>query len=131
MKVPYYVAPVLLFACVAARADTVDERLQQYRSQGGAEFSTTAGRAMWVKEFPNPKGGDARSCASCHTNDLTAKGKHVETGKVIEPMKPSVNPKRLTDAKQIEKWFTRNCKWVLGRECTPSEKGSFLLYIRS
>ena len=36
-----------------------------------------------------------------------------------------------TDPEHIEKWFTRNCKWTLGRECTPQEKGDFLLMIRS
>jgi hypothetical protein len=130
MKVMRYFVPVLLFVGAAAHADTVNERLKEYQSLGGKDFSASAGQAMWTRKIPDPKGGEARSCASCHMTDLTAKGKHVETGKVIEPMNPGVNPKRLTDAKQIEKWLKRNCKWVLGRECTPSEKGSFLLFIR-
>ena len=54
-----------------------------------------------------------------------------KTGKVIDPMAPSVNPKRFTDAKEIEKWFKRNCTWTVGRECTPQEKGDFLSYLRT
>ena len=53
------------------------------------------------------------------------------TGKAIEPLAPSANPKRLTDPEHIEKWFLRNCKWTLGRECTPQEKGDFLVMIRA
>ena len=44
-------------------------------------------------------------------------------------MAPSVNPKRLTDRSKIEKWFKRNCKWTLGRECTPQEKGDILTFL--
>lgn len=46
-------------------------------------------------------------------------------------MSPAVNPKRLSDPKKIEKWFLRNCKWTLGRECTPQEKGDYLTYLRN
>ena len=56
---------------------------------------------------------------------------HVCTGKSIELMAPSVNPKRLTDSRLIEKWFKRNCKWTLGRECTPQEKGDLLVYLQT
>ena len=66
-----------------------------------------------------------------HSADLTSTGKHVRTGKKIKPLAPSVNPKRLTDTKKIEKWFKRNCKWTLGRECTPQEKGNVLAFIKS
>ncbi|MCW8907187.1 MAG: DUF1924 domain-containing protein, partial [Sedimenticola sp.] len=52
-------------------------------------------------------------------------------GKAIEPMAPTVNPKRLTEVKQIKKWFVRNCKWTLGRECTAQEKGDFLAYLKN
>jgi hypothetical protein len=79
----------------------------------------------------NAKSGTARSCASCHTRQLQQTGKHVRTGKTIEPMAPSVNPERLTDRKHVEKWLKRNCKWVLGRECTPQEKGNYLSYLQS
>ncbi|TBR21868.1 MAG: DUF1924 domain-containing protein, partial [Candidatus Nitrosotenuis sp.] len=33
------------------------------------------------------------------------------------------------DPKFVEKWFKRNCKETLERECTPQEKGDFLAYL--
>jgi len=50
---------------------------------------------------------------------------------VIDPMALSVNPERYTDPDKIEKWFLRNCKWTLGRECTAQEKGDVLTYLGS
>jgi len=121
---------VLLCASGVAGADVVDDRLSEYKAQGAGGFSAAAGQALWTKPFQDAKTGESRRCATCHTGNLREAGKHAETGKRIEPMKPAVNPKRLTDARQVEKWFLRNCKWTLGRECTPQEKGDFLLFIR-
>jgi hypothetical protein len=50
---------------------------------------------------------------------------------VIEAMAPSVNPQRLTDAAKVEKWFGRNCKDVLERNCTAQEKGDYIQYLLS
>lgn len=111
-------------------ADAVDQALAQYRTQGAGEFNAAAGKALWDKSYPDARGGEARQCAACHTADLRQPGKHVQTGKRIEPMAPSVNAKRLTDIKFMEKWFLRNCKWTLGRECTPQEKGNVLVFLR-
>ncbi len=55
----------------------------------------------------------------------------MRTGKAIEPLAPSVNPKRLSDTAKVEKWFTRNCKWTVGRACAPQEKGDVLSFIRA
>jgi len=93
--------------------------------------SAAAGAAAWVQEHPRANDVPARSCASCHTDDLTQSGRHTKTGKPIEPMAPSVNPKRLTDPAKIEKWFRRNCRWTIGRECTAAEKTDFLTYIET
>jgi len=122
---------VLLCASAAAGADVVDERLATYQAQGANGFSAAAGEALWSKSVKDARTGESRSCATCHTANLRDSGKHAETGRLIEPMKPAVNPKRLSDARQIEKWFLRNCKWTYGRECTPQEKGDFLLFIRN
>lgn len=121
------------FALLLARpasADVVDELLAKYAAQGAKSFSATAGAAFWVRPFPDLRGGAARSCASCHTRDLRARGEIGDTGESIEPLKPAVNPKRLTDAAFVERWLKRGCRWTLGRECTPQEKGSVLLFIR-
>lgn len=83
---------------------------------------------MWSKAFT--AGNETRRCSTCHHDDLRRNGKHATTGKLIDPLAPSANPKRLTDVEHIEKWLTRNCKWTMARECTPQEKGDFLVMIR-
>lgn len=87
-------------------------------------FSVQAGLATWTTEQAN-----GRSCLSCHGDSLYAVGRHQKTGKLIEPMAPSVNLERLTDKRKINKWFLRNCKWTYGRECTAQEKGDILLWL--
>lgn len=115
----------------AQAAGTVDELLQEYRQQGAGDFSAKAGEAMWTKDF-QPKGTDKpRRCSTCHTADLRQDGKHAQTGKRIRPLAPSISARRLTNKAKVRKWFKRNCKWTLGRECTPQEKGDFLSYMRS
>jgi hypothetical protein len=102
-----------------------------YQDADGGPFSAAAGGAAWVQEHRPSTEEDARSCASCHGEDLRRPGRHVKTGKPIEPMALSVSPKRLSDPKKVEKWFRRNCRWTLGRECTPQEKGDFIHFIDS
>jgi len=109
----------------------VQERLDSYRSSGAGPFDASRGESMWTQHHLQADLGTQVSCASCHGTDLRSAGKHQRTGKVIEAMAPSVNPKRLTDAAKIEKWFTRNCRWTLGRQCTPQEKGDFLAYLNA
>lgn len=109
-----------------AENSTVNNLLQDYSIQGAGTVDVEQGKQLWQKVF-NKNGG--RSCASCHTNDLTRNGKHIKTNKEIKPMSPSVNPERLTDSKKVNKWFKRNCKWTLGRECTAQEKANFLVFI--
>lgn len=103
--------------------------LPGYESAGAGPFSPDAGRRAWTAEHPAPDGGVARSCASCHGTDGRQPGRHAETGKPIDPMAVSVNPARLSDPAKVEKWFRRNCRWTLGRECAPQEKGDFVQYL--
>ncbi len=117
-------------AAPAVQAGDVSTALQaDYRSQGAGPFDASAGRDLWTRTFPGAEG--KRSCAGCHGTDLRQSGKHVRTGKAIEPMAPSVNAKRLSDTAKVEKWFTRNCKWTMGRACTPQEKGDVLSFMRA
>ena len=120
----------LLAASGPAGADVVDELLAEYRGQRGGDFSAASGEALWLREFPS-KDGSKRSCTSCHTTDPRKPGRHAKTGKAIEPMAPSANAKSLTERRQVEKWFKRNCKWTLGRECTAQEKGDLLAFLRT
>jgi hypothetical protein len=59
------------------------------------------------------------------------KGEQAVTHKVIEPMAPAFNPQRFTDAAKVDKWFRRNCKDVLSRECTAREKADVLAWLIS
>jgi hypothetical protein len=42
---------------------------------------------------------------------------------------PHFNKERLTDSAKVDKWFKRNCKDVLSRECTAIEKVDVLAYL--
>lgn len=122
---------IFISGALPANADSVVATLQtQYQTSGASAFYANAGKAAWTREVAG-KNGKAQSCASCHGTDLGKEGKHMQTQKVIAAMAPSVNPKRLTDAKKVEKWLLRNCKGTWGRECTPQEKGDFLAYLGS
>lgn len=119
-----------MMALPATAADVVDERLAAYEAEGAGPFDAAKGKAMWTQKFSHAKADKPRSCSTCHTADPTALGKHAKTGKEIKPLAPSVNPERLTEVREIEKWFMRNCKWTVGRKCTAQEKGDFLSYLR-
>ncbi len=70
-----------------------------------------------------------RSCTTCHGDSPAQMGKHVKTGKVIEPMALSVSSERYQDSKKVEKWFLRNCKWTFGRQCSDQEKSNILSWL--
>jgi hypothetical protein len=116
---------------LSATADATTQLQAVYLTQGVERFDAADGAALWQQPFTHAKSGQQRSCTLCHTAQLGNPGKHARTGKPIEPMAPSVNPQRLTDKAKIEKWLKRNCKWTLGRECTPQEKGDLLSFIRN
>lgn len=120
----------ILTAGPVTAADVVEERLSAYEADGAGPFDAERGKAMWTQKFTHAKADKPRSCATCHTDNPRNTGKHARTGKAIEPLAPSVNPKRLTEVREIEKWFMRNCKWTVGRECTAQEKGDILSYLR-
>ncbi|MBT4518779.1 MAG: DUF1924 domain-containing protein [Halieaceae bacterium] len=118
-------AAALLATSVRAAdvADVTQTLLQTFQSSGAGAFSASDGKALWFQE------ANGRSCTNCHSKDVNSSGSHQRTGKVIEPMSPSANPRRLTDQKKVNKWFKRNCKWTLGRDCTAQEKGDTLLWL--
>jgi hypothetical protein len=93
-----------------------------------AGFSAERGQALYRSKHGT---GDPNvtACTSCHGDDPKAASQNVKTGKAIEPMAVSTNPKRYTNRADVEKWFRRNCKDVLGRECTAVEKGDFITFM--
>lgn len=127
---------VFILVCLAALPaqasdQVVASMLDIYRAAGAGEFSAGRGKNMWTQAHDKQESEKPVSCATCHTANLKQAGSHVRTGKKIEPMAASANAQGLSDPKNIEKWFLRNCKWTLGRECTPQEKGDFLSYFQS
>ncbi|MBF0439721.1 MAG: DUF1924 domain-containing protein [Magnetococcales bacterium] len=103
----------------------VDDLLAGYRSEGAVSFNAEQGREL----FNRVNSGEGGSCVDCHSANPAQSGKHLKTGKPIEPLAPSANKERLQDAAKVEKWFGRNCKGTLGRDCSPQEKGDFLTYL--
>ena len=53
-------------------------------------------RSAASSSFRSTHGGDW-SCASCHTANPLAAGKHAKTGKAIAPLAPAANPERFTE----------------------------------
>ena len=96
---------------------------------GPGPFDAARGEKMWNETHMIK--GEKMSCTTCHGADLSKGGKHYKSGEPIDPMAPSVTATRFDDPKHTRKWFKRNCKEVLGRECTPQEKGDFMLFILS
>lgn len=95
---------------------------------GFTGFSAQRGEALFRGSFA---GGDARtpSCLSCHTADPRQPGRNAKTGRPIDPVAVSVDPRRYTDAAQVDKHFARDCKSVLGRDCTPLERGDYITFM--
>ena len=119
-------------AAIPALAATPAEQQKRFEAEaraagsGFSGFSAQRGQAF----FTATHGGDW-SCASCHTGNPLAQGKHAKTGKPIAPLAPGGNAQRFTDAATVDKWFRRNCNDVLGRACTAHEKGDVLEYLMS
>ncbi len=109
-----------------AAETTPAQQLSQWSAAAGQP-----GRAEQGRVFFNVKHGGDWSCASCHGTPPTQDGKHAGTGKVIKPMAPAFNPQAFTDSARVDKWFRRNCKDVLSRECSAIEKADVLAYLLS
>lgn len=90
-------------------------------------FSAARGEALHRTRHNGGK-PDTPACTSCHGDNPRAGGQ-TRTGKAIDPIAVSITPARYTDAAKVEKWFRRNCNEVLGRECTPREKGDWITYM--
>ncbi len=130
IKLTIATAAFALFAAVVVANTQRDSILAGYASQAGvSSFSASAGRAMFLSQNTGGKAATP-SCSTCHTTDPTNLG-HTRVGKVIQPMAVSRTSDRFTDPAKVEKWFRRNCKSVLGRECTPEEKGNYITYMNS
>ncbi|MBI5660175.1 MAG: DUF1924 domain-containing protein [Nitrosomonadales bacterium] len=122
-------ALVVGLAAQPAFAETPDQVLAAFQKEAKSTPGFQGFSAASGENFFKAKHGKEWSCASCHTDNPAAQGKHANTGKPIEPLAPSANAARFSDPAKIEKWFKRNCNDVLGRTCTVQEKGDVLSYL--
>lgn len=130
IKLAVTTAIFAVIAAVVAANTQRDAIVAGYAAQAGvSSFSADAGRQLFLSQNTGGKPATP-SCSTCHTPDPTAQGR-TRVGKVIEPMAVSRSPDRFTDAAKVEKWFHRNCNSVLGRECTPEEKGNYITFMMS
>ncbi len=106
-----------------------DAIIKGFVDEAGKEVSAERGKVLFESNMGGGK-PDTPSCTTCHGASPLKTGM-TRAGKIIEPMAVSKNPERFTDLKKVNKWFRRNCKSVLGRECTPHEKSEFLTYMNS
>lgn len=116
------------FAADSAR-DAIKAGYARQAGPGFAGFSADRGRALF--ESKNTASPDYASCTTCHTADPAATGRHAKTGRAIAPVAVSASPKRFTDAAKVEERFERDCRTVLGRACTATEKGDYIAYMES
>jgi hypothetical protein len=108
-----------IIAKLAAEAKAANPAFAGFSAERGGAFfraSQTGGSA----ETP--------SCTSCHGANPQDAGK-TRANKAIAPIAVSKTPDRFTDPDKVTLWFDRNCKGVLGRVCTPLEKGDFLTFM--
>ena len=117
---------LLLFASLHAMAVTPAELLSGYTVQAGQPANAAKGETFFKASH-----GQEWQCTSCHSKSPMMGGRHASTDKVIEPLAPAANAKRFTDSAKVEKWFRRNCKDVLARECSAAEKADVLAWLIS
>ncbi len=116
----------LTFGSAHAAPTSAAGQLVFWSTQAGA-----AGQAERGRDFFTRRHGGEWSCASCHGRLPTSAGQHAGTGKAIDAMAPAFNPRAFTDTAKVDKWFRRNCKDVLQRECSAGEKADVLAWLLS
>lgn len=121
----------IALTAVEVRAETPSDFLQQYEAAARATDPSFKGVPSRGATFFRERHGGEWSCSSCHTDSPTSVGRHASTGKPIQPLAPAANAERLTRAAKVEKWFRRNCRDVVDRECTPAEKADFVAWLMS
>ncbi|MEW6163551.1 MAG: DUF1924 domain-containing protein [Pseudomonadota bacterium] len=115
-----------------AQAATPAELLAGYRAEAVRQIPAFQPDARRGAEFFARRFGVSEkmpACAACHMENPAQAGRHVVTDKAIKPLAPAANDRRLTELAKTEKWFGRNCKEVVGRECSAAEKADFVAFL--
>jgi hypothetical protein len=109
----------------ARAADTgPGAQLARFAAEAARPGQADAGRAFFTRTH-----GGKWSCASCHRERPTVPGQHAVSGKTLDPLAPAANAHAFTEQARVDKWFRRNCKDVVGRECSAGEKADVLAYL--
>ena len=117
-----FTSPAIAATPAEIQADYAAQARQA--APGFSGFSAARGEQLYRSTH-----GNDWSCASCHGAAPTDNGKHAKTGKAISPLAPAADAQRFSDKARVEKWFRRNCNDVMGRECTPLEKGDVIAFL--
>jgi cytochrome c553 len=123
----------LLAIAPAVAGPAQDTVLARYAAEAKAAnpafagFSAERGKTLFHASFGTGK-PDTPSCTTCHTENPTQPGR-TRAGKTIPPLALSAKGDRYSDIAETEKWFGRNCESVIGRACTPLEKGDFISFM--
>lgn len=130
MRLPLVIT--CLIACGPAQAEPPRQLIDGYaaeaaQQQPGFRPSAQRGAQFFGRDFRVSEKMPA--CVACHTDNPAQPGRHAVTGKGIKPLAPVANAERFTDPAKVEKWFRRNCKEVVGRECSPAEKADVVQYL--
>lgn len=135
-KLSFLLAALLAFSAFAAQADVVnavklEKKYAAFAKSANPEYSGPS--AVDGKFFFNRKiklaNGKEAACASCHTSNPADEGKHMVTGKPINPLSPMVNFKRFSDVDKVEEQFTLHCNDIIGSDCTAAEKANYIAYL--
>ncbi len=132
---------LMIFALtLLANANSFNPQMQQYINQlkiqtqkqnsSFVDFSAKRGEQIFTSKHIG-KRGKSISCVSCHSANLRQTGKNVHTGKLIKPLSPFANAKRLSNVKDVKKWLRRNFNDVYKRVGSAMEKGDVLYHINS
>ncbi len=126
------IALMVLASANTAFAETPVSLVSGYAAEAakaapGFTPSAKRGQSFFIKEWSVSQ--KMPNCTVCHGKNLKIDGKHVITDKRIDPLAPAANPERFTSTAKVEKWFKRNCKEVVGRECTAAEKADFIQFV--
>lgn len=124
-----HLIPLLLLATAGyAAAETPRQIGDAYAVAHGAGYHASAQRGAEFFAHKFAISEKMPGCATCHTDNPAQAGRHAITGKDIKPLAPVANAERFSDPAKVEKWFKRNCKEVVGRECTAGEKADFIAF---
>jgi hypothetical protein len=118
------VIAIALLGVRTAFGATPAELLARYQQLTGTPADPSRGQQFFTASH-----GRQWRCSSCHGSVPLDDGRHAVTGKVIAPLAPAADPRRLTDVAKVEKWLGRNCQDVVGRSCTPVEKADVLAFL--